>query len=510
MNSSIYMKHYTRAQAEGPRLRDLPSVGRVLAIMAGAASAVGLIKMELAWLALLVVAVTVIGVFLHWCHSEHEAGRLTVFWCPADATLTFVGPLMALILLVIGAFWQSFQLYIFAAAGLVLLWALNHVFVISARTNWTTRGAIVSMLAKVSIALLSLISIGLWFAHAMGKPDRRPVQTDREYDRDVQNHERSVALHGAMTAGAIFGAGWIFTRHRSNDVPLPFSRPSTTNELAVGTAALVVFVLGLVIYRQEVEMAWDRFAMISWVHQPAAERSKPTPGTANPPLIAVSADSVTTSAENEAAQPQQQRFTTSGIPTFAAEESYSSARVKLLAANWQPFLSQQADQCSADDVRCQGRPEMESCSGTGVAACRFLWRRDGMMIAVTTAGETDLRVASVEHQQAQMDPGPSFDCRKATSRTEQIICESPDLARMDRELAIVFVAARQDASNAEEFMRSALESFKEREQTCFDRECLMRWYDKRRLQLTASPGTGAVSVVPMAPAASLTRPCSES
>lgn len=473
-------------EAEAPRIRDFPSIGRVLTVVVGAAAAGGLVKMELAWLALLVVAVSVIGVFLHWCYSEHEAGRLTVFWCPADATLTFVGPLMALMLLVIGAFWQSFQMYVFAAAGLVLLWALNHVFIFSARTNLTTRGAIVSMLAKASIALLSLISIGLWFAHAMGKPDRRPVQTDREYDRDVQNHERNVALHGATTAGAIFGAGWIFTRHRSNDVPLPFSEQSTTNKLAVGTAALLVLVLGLFIYRQEVEVAWDRFAMISFIQQPALERSKPTLGTVNLPLAVASADSIATEAGNVAAQPQQQRSTTSGVPSFAAAESYASARAKLLAANWQPFHSQQADQCSADDVRCQGRPEMESCSGTGVAACSFLWSRDDVIITVMTAGETDPRVVSVQSQQAQMDQGPSFDCQKAASRIEHIICASTNLARMDRELAVVFAAARQDAPNVEEFMRFARASWQEREQTCFDRECLVRWYDKRRLQLTTA------------------------
>ena len=51
--------------------------------------------------------------------------------------------------------------------------------------------------------------------------------------------------------------------------------------------------------------------------------------------------------------------------------------------------------CSAGDARCQGRPEMQACAGTGMANCRFLWQKDGRTIAVMTVGE-DAAYAGIE------------------------------------------------------------------------------------------------------------------
>lgn len=85
----------------------------------------------------------------------------------------------------------------------------------------------------------------------------------------------------------------------------------------------------------------------------------------------------------------------SGLPTFPLNESYTSVRQKLLSAGWQPFHAADADVCSKSDTRCQGRPEMQACAGTGMANCRFLWRKDGQTVAVMTVGE-DAAFASVE------------------------------------------------------------------------------------------------------------------
>lgn len=79
--------------------------------------------------------------------------------------------------------------------------------------------------------------------------------------------------------------------------------------------------------------------------------------------------------------------TTGNLPTFSQNEGYAAVRQKMQAAGWQPFHSPDADVCPQDDVRCQGRPEMEACAGTGMANCRFLWQKDGKTIAVMTAGE---------------------------------------------------------------------------------------------------------------------------
>lgn len=77
----------------------------------------------------------------------------------------------------------------------------------------------------------------------------------------------------------------------------------------------------------------------------------------------------------------------SEMPEFKKGESYASVREKLLMAGWTPHRSKDADKCGEGDERCQGRPEMQSCAGTGMANCKFLWKRGEKMLAIFTIGE---------------------------------------------------------------------------------------------------------------------------
>ncbi|MBT9549581.1 MAG: hypothetical protein IV088_01925 [Hydrogenophaga sp.] len=85
----------------------------------------------------------------------------------------------------------------------------------------------------------------------------------------------------------------------------------------------------------------------------------------------------------------------SPVPPFARGESYAQVRVVLMRDGWQPLISEDADKCMEDDSRCQGRPEMQSCSGSGLAMCRFTWQREGQRLAVCTAGENEAKFYSV-------------------------------------------------------------------------------------------------------------------
>lgn len=78
---------------------------------------------------------------------------------------------------------------------------------------------------------------------------------------------------------------------------------------------------------------------------------------------------------------------TNGLPRFKKGESYTSVRKKMIKVGWKPFRSPNADKCSKGDTRCQGRPEMESCAGTGEANCAFLWKRKGKTVSIYTVGE---------------------------------------------------------------------------------------------------------------------------
>lgn len=80
---------------------------------------------------------------------------------------------------------------------------------------------------------------------------------------------------------------------------------------------------------------------------------------------------------------------------FARTESYAQVRVVLLRDGWQPVISKDVDQCMEGDTRCEGHPEMLTCSGSGLAMCRFRWQRDGQQLTICTAGEEQAMFHSI-------------------------------------------------------------------------------------------------------------------
>lgn len=73
-----------------------------------------------------------------------------------------------------------------------------------------------------------------------------------------------------------------------------------------------------------------------------------------------------------------------GLPKFKKGEDYAKVRIKLLGAGWTPRRMPDADECMQGDKRCQGRPEMEACSGVEKANCRFAWQRAGARLTIFT------------------------------------------------------------------------------------------------------------------------------
>ena len=79
------------------------------------------------------------------------------------------------------------------------------------------------------------------------------------------------------------------------------------------------------------------------------------------------------------------------------ESTYHKARKRLLAAGWQPVKTKSVNEARTDpDILAGNGPlfwrkryvEIEACSGTGVAACAFLFKDVyGNRLRVTTEGE---------------------------------------------------------------------------------------------------------------------------
>jgi uncharacterized protein/uncharacterized tellurite resistance protein B-like protein len=79
----------------------------------------------------------------------------------------------------------------------------------------------------------------------------------------------------------------------------------------------------------------------------------------------------------------------------------------------------------------------------------------------------------------------SFDCTKAQSPTELMICGDPQLSRMDEDLGALYVRAKAVAADPVAFKRQTNIEWRNREKNCTDQQCLIDWYQRRAAQLTA-------------------------
>lgn len=86
----------------------------------------------------------------------------------------------------------------------------------------------------------------------------------------------------------------------------------------------------------------------------------------------------------------------------------------------------------------------------------------------------------------------SFDCSKARSDAEHLICSDPELAADDVELAKVYSVAKAAVADQAAFKERTRNQWNYREKNCHDRECLVRWYADQKIVLTQIAQTGKV------------------
>lgn len=80
----------------------------------------------------------------------------------------------------------------------------------------------------------------------------------------------------------------------------------------------------------------------------------------------------------------------------------------------------------------------------------------------------------------------SFDCAKARTYAETTICSDPELAQLDRQLAVTYAnAVRQDATG--EVRAGGRAALAERN-ACRDRQCLLDWFTERNETLANDGG----------------------
>lgn len=90
----------------------------------------------------------------------------------------------------------------------------------------------------------------------------------------------------------------------------------------------------------------------------------------------------------------------------------------------------------------------------------------------------------------QVAASPSFDCQKAKSDAERLICSDTELASQDVALANLFEKAKAAVTDKAAFRERVREQWNYRESACHDRECLVRWYTAQHEFLSGVARTG--------------------
>jgi len=87
----------------------------------------------------------------------------------------------------------------------------------------------------------------------------------------------------------------------------------------------------------------------------------------------------------------------------------------------------------------------------------------------------------------------SFDCAKAKTRVEKIICEDAALSKLDEEMNVAYKTALQDEKQANAIKQAQKQWMKERND-CSDAECVRSAYENRNEQLRAMSSALSQSV----------------
>lgn len=80
----------------------------------------------------------------------------------------------------------------------------------------------------------------------------------------------------------------------------------------------------------------------------------------------------------------------------------------------------------------------------------------------------------------------SFDCQKANSPNEHLICEDEELSKLDDELAFAYKNALLKSSNPKELVANQRDAWRHREKECSSKACLVDWFSQRQTYFSAT------------------------
>ncbi|MES2825573.1 MAG: lysozyme inhibitor LprI family protein [Pseudomonadota bacterium] len=97
---------------------------------------------------------------------------------------------------------------------------------------------------------------------------------------------------------------------------------------------------------------------------------------------------------------------------------------------------------------------------------------------------------------AQLSCAASFDCAKAGTTTEKLICSNAKVSALDEQLATLYKTASDTATDKDTFKSQQRDWLKKKRNVCTDAECLTQAYQVRINELTTAPiQTAAVPII---------------
>ncbi|WP_413496207.1 DUF4431 domain-containing protein [Morganella psychrotolerans] len=85
----------------------------------------------------------------------------------------------------------------------------------------------------------------------------------------------------------------------------------------------------------------------------------------------------------------------------------------------------------------------------------------------------------------------SFDCGKAATTAEKLVCNTPSLSQADDELYVDYLQAKLVTGNSDEFKKITRMNRKLREKNCDTVECQAQWYQRSTILFRNLAATGS-------------------
>ncbi|ENN6350596.1 DUF4431 domain-containing protein [Providencia rettgeri] len=85
----------------------------------------------------------------------------------------------------------------------------------------------------------------------------------------------------------------------------------------------------------------------------------------------------------------------------------------------------------------------------------------------------------------------SFDCAKEPSKVGKLICNTPELSKMDDELYVDYLQAKLVTGNNDEFRKLVKQNWKLRQDNCETVECISDWYKRSTILYRNIAGNGS-------------------